>query len=358
MNEIRLIDTLDKWTALAPSWNALLSESQSNTVFLTWEWLSSWAECYLRGDRSLFILAVYTQGKVAGIAPWYLDRSSCAGLPVGTIRFLGSPEAGSDYLDVFAKKGKEQEVAQALYAYLDRGATPAWDALLLQDMPSHSLFYLHFHNAIERAGKFCEATPGAFCPVIALPRSGEEYFTGISSNRRQQFNRHKKMIRTEGMVEHRTCSNKQTAIIDFFSIYRKKYGDRDDQLAMLLDKVVRKTGGRNWVEIDFLSLDGRNAAGLVHLRYNNELSMYLVGVDRDFNAKVSVGNVLVGMCIDRAINEGVRIYDFLKGEEPYKFHWATGGRRSLNLYFPRRSMSSFLAVMNKIVKSTAKAVLR
>jgi CelD/BcsL family acetyltransferase involved in cellulose biosynthesis len=358
MFELRLIDTMEKWERLSPEWNGLLAESCSNTVFLTWEWLSSWAECYLNADRSLFIVAVYSNDKLAGVAPWYLHRDKYAGFSFRTIRFLGTPEAGSDYLDVFSKTGKEREVAHALYDFLDKKGASLWDSLYLQDMPSHSLFYLYFHNKIEEAGKFSETTPGAFCPIALLPGSSEEYFSRISSNRRQQFNRHRKLFKTDGTVELHTRSNEQAALDDFFAIHRKRYRDNNDMLAVLLNKVSEKTAGRNWVEVDLLSLNGRNAAGLVHLRYNGELSMYLLSVDREFNTKISVGNLLVGLCIDRAITQGTRVYDFLKGDEPYKFHWASGGRRSLNLFFPRKKIGSLLIVMNSFMKSTAKALLR
>jgi CelD/BcsL family acetyltransferase involved in cellulose biosynthesis len=39
-----------------------------------------------------------------------------------------------------------------------------------------------------------------------------------------------------------------------------------------------------------------------------------------------VGTVLVGLMIRRAIERGYRRFDFLRGEEPHKWHWTRTAR--------------------------------
>ena len=54
---------------LRPQWEALLAESGSNTIFVTWEWMSAWWGAYgIPGE--LRIVAVYDDaGVLRGIAP-------------------------------------------------------------------------------------------------------------------------------------------------------------------------------------------------------------------------------------------------------------------------------------------------
>ncbi|HXV19766.1 MAG TPA: hypothetical protein VD811_02105, partial [Desulfuromonadales bacterium] len=92
---IEIIDSLDAWKRLAVDWNHLLDGSVSNTVFLTWEWLFSWAECYLNENRKLFIIGVYRDLELVGIAPWYVNHTKYKLLSMRQIEFLGSPETGS-----------------------------------------------------------------------------------------------------------------------------------------------------------------------------------------------------------------------------------------------------------------------
>src|SRR3989337_2808357 len=59
-----------------------------------------------------------------------------------------------------------------------------------------------------------------------------------------------------------------------------------------------------------------------------------------YNKKISIGNVCVGMCIQNAIENKFFKYDFLKGEEDYKFHWANAGNSSMNIYCYRNRPAS------------------
>lgn len=57
---------------LRSHWNNLLTSDAANTVFLTWEWQSTWWRCLGTGD--LYLLAWFDDGRLVGIAPLYLSR--------------------------------------------------------------------------------------------------------------------------------------------------------------------------------------------------------------------------------------------------------------------------------------------
>ena len=46
MLRITEITTTDAFHSLRASWNHCLSQSDQNTIFLTWEWLFTWWEVY------------------------------------------------------------------------------------------------------------------------------------------------------------------------------------------------------------------------------------------------------------------------------------------------------------------------
>jgi hypothetical protein len=58
------------FAALQDQWNTLLARSRANTLFLTWEWQTTWWRCLGEGD--LWLLAWYDQGRLLAIAPLYL----------------------------------------------------------------------------------------------------------------------------------------------------------------------------------------------------------------------------------------------------------------------------------------------
>jgi CelD/BcsL family acetyltransferase involved in cellulose biosynthesis len=92
---------------------------------------------------------------------------------------------------------------------------------------------------------------------------------------------------------------------------------------------------RGWLRLFTLWVDERPAACLYGFVYQSKFYFYQSGFHPDFE-KNSVGLVLMGMAIERAIEEGAEEFDFLHGDEPYKRHWAHETRvlSRLELYPP------------------------
>lgn len=361
MNEsyrVAIIDSMTGMAALAKPWKDLLSESKSNTIFLTWEWLYSWAECFLQPNRRLFVLTIYKGGDLIGIAPWYIQRVRHWGFTMNVISFLGSPEMASDYLDVFAKPGKEKEVAEQIYQYLLNSAT-LWDALTLRGIPHDSFFYFHFQSRIEADGKYIDVRPGVFSPIAILPKTEEAYFAQLTSKRRKRFMSDLRFLERRGKMDHQCIESEglKPALQDLYSLYRKRWGERESSF-QFLEKFIQRSEEQGWVQIDFLNSNGQNIAGFLHLRFDGILSMYLMAVDHSFAQSISVGNILVGLSIRKGIMQGFSIYDFLAGSQDYKFYWANSGKRSLDLVFYGQKLKPFIWMMGQTLKSLAKAIVR
>ena len=357
---IEITDSFDAWKRLAGEWNDLLNRSGANAVFLTWEWLYSWAECYLNENRKLFILGVYRDRELIGIAPWYIHHTKYRLLSIRQIEFLGSPEAGSDYLDVIAKRGKEQEVAASLYRFLLDQGRSLWDSMLLSEIPSSSLFLLHFLDKIEADGKYAEIRHNSYCPIVSLPASRGDFVTALSSNRREQFRRHWRLLNNQADIEHRSYSgaDRDMALNGLFSLYKDKSKYYNESLQEFIRKFASHCDKKDWLQIDLLTAHGGTIAGLLHLRYHGDLGMYLMAVDKDFNPKISIGNVLVGLAIEKAVEQGLYRYDFLKGNENYKFHWADKGRRSLSIFFCQKKLSPLMFSTERLIRYAAKTLFR
>lgn len=355
-----LMNSTDQWVETRTAWNGLLSQSGADTIFLTWEWLFSWGENFLDADRSLFIVMVYKDDELVGIAPWYVQHLRRGAFAVKQLRFLGAPDAGSDYLDVIIKKGQEQKVADFLHEYLLTEVRDQWDSCLLEDLPSNSLFLLHFLNAIEDAGKYAEIRPCSFCPTVVLPKKGEDLFSLFSANRRQQYRRHLKLLNNEGELRHETFAGERAdeALGAFCAFYEAKNQNHDKSVRSFLSTYASRCGKENTLRVDLLSSNGNLIAGLLHFKHQETLSMYLMAVDKEYHPHISLGNILVGLCLSGAIEDGVAVYDFLKGTEPYKFHWADRGRSSVTLSYYQKNVASLLLVGEKFLKYTAKVVLR
>jgi hypothetical protein len=364
MSEYRIksIDTIEQFYELSEYWNDLLVLSRSNTICLTFEWIYTWAECFLATDRKLFVLAIYEKERLIGIAPWCIHEIAGPLQPFRQIEFLGTPEMGSDYLDVIIKKGKEKVITQCIYEYVFGQAAQCWETVLLQDIPSDSLFLNYFLENLREDGKYVLIREGPLCPTVELPNSWQDYLKDLSSNRREQFRRHHRLLKRRGEVKYEKIiqgKDDRWNMDRFISLYENWWGkEQDKNFYTHLRQFAARCASQFWLQMDFLSVNGTDVAALFHSRYNGNLSMHLMAVDKEFRKKISVGNILVGLCLQEAISDGIKLYDFLKGTEDYKFHWANHSRRTLEVNLYQRNMKAFGKLSFTMLKDLARIYLR
>src|SRR5215471_10133392 len=104
-----VISSTDEFEELHDEWDALLTSSVSDCVFLTHEWLFTWWK-HLSDGRDLSITAVRDNGTLIGILPLSMRGAQYTRMMPRVGEFVGSGIIGSDYLDAIVQKGREKEV--------------------------------------------------------------------------------------------------------------------------------------------------------------------------------------------------------------------------------------------------------
>lgn len=222
------------------------------------------------------------------------------------------------------------------------------------------MFLLHFINRIQQQGRYFKITPSAYCPAAEITPDFATYFSSLSKWRKKKFRQDLRVLYRDHKAAHLTFEGRQAAdhLSAFFDFYNKKSPWPGEGPQKNLEKYVDLCGQNLPVQLDLLEANGKIAAGLLHLRYQKSLYMYQMAVDREFDPRLSLGNLLVGMCIKNAAEAGYTTYDFLKGHEDYKFHWANTGRRTLKLELPNKHPVPITLSISEMLKKTAKLFLR
>src|SRR5258705_472886 len=115
---VEIVDDTARLIGMREAWTDLLAHSDSDCVFLTWEWLSTWWR-HLAGDKRLFVPIVRHRGEVVAIAPMVVRPPGISSvLPFPAIEFMGTGSIGSDYLDVLIRRGQEARAMEAIAACL------------------------------------------------------------------------------------------------------------------------------------------------------------------------------------------------------------------------------------------------
>ena len=94
-----------------------------------------------------------------------------------------------------------------------------------------------------------------------------------------------------------------------------------------------------FLRFEELWLEGQCVASIYGLDDGQQFCYYNSGYDQAWK-QASPGMVLLGLSIEAACERGVKRYDFLRGDESYKFDWANATRATVQVTIARRNAAS------------------
>ncbi len=321
----------DGFDALEAEWNALLQRSRYNTIFLTHEWLSTWWS-YL-GEGELWILAMRrpASGELVGIVPLYLTTPQTgerAGLR--TLFLVGCIEV-SDYLDVIAAKDWETAVYRTLLRWLHSDAAPAWDAVDLCNLPQDSRTYQDLPDLAADYDVDVNVIREDVAPQFELPTHYETYLNDlVDKKQRHEIRRKQRRAEREARVDYilvQPADNLDAEMDDFIALQQASRSDKAEfmtpEMRRFFHAMARRMMDKGWLRLSFLSLDGEKAAALLAFEYNRRYLLYNSGYDPEAHAHLSPGWVQLAYAIQYAIAVGCQVFDFMQGDEEYKYRFGS-----------------------------------
>ena len=356
---VSVIESIADWENNHEQWNNLLEKSTSNNIFLTFEWLYSWWNIFSNDRKKLFILNIYKNNTLVGIAPWYINNMKHGPFSQKRFEFIGSQEAGSDYLDVICMAGEEINISHTLYKYI-HNIFKEWDSLYFYDFPANSIFFMNFIYELNKDGKYYVLNTASYCPTIILPNDIEEFKSRITSKRRQKLNWKINNLTQKGhiTIENIICSGSDKHIDECFDFYELVRNINNEKLRNFIKYYNKYLGNKSTVQIITLKQNENILASILHLFYGERNHSYLTATNKDYDKNASVGEILVYECINNSIKEKFKKYDFLKGEEQYKFKWSNDGERSLSVLYYKFSFLTFYLLFIETMKNIAKYIIR
>jgi CelD/BcsL family acetyltransferase involved in cellulose biosynthesis len=294
--------------AVPDDWSRLAEEHGS--IFATPEWLLSWWRHFGAGRELLLSV------EPDAVLPLYVWRER----PLRVVRVLG--HGPGDELGPFGPGARE-----ALARWVE---SEPFDILACQQLPGPESWAsaLPGGTLLSREGS----------PVLDFAgQTWEELLKGKSRNFRDQVGRRGRALERDFRVEYRLVTDAEPAALDtFFRLHAMRHGG---------PTVITRTEGfqrefaavaaeRGWLRLWLLELDGRPAAAWLGYRFAGAEFYYQAGRDPAFD-KHSVSFVLLAHTIRAALEDGAHEYRFLRGDEPYKYRFATADPGLESIVFAR-----------------------
>jgi len=315
--------------ALRDEWNDLLGRSRFDTIFLTHEWQSTWWRYLGQSRGPLYILAGRDAGRLVAILPMYAQEQDGPALQV-----VGCIEV-SAYLDLIIEEGYEEEVFRGFLAWLSGPDAPEWDFVDLCNQPAASLSHTLLPKLAEAAGFVAEVAQEDVSPVITLPGPEDQedawdtYLASLDKKERHEIRRKLRRVEREApdaAIRFVGAGPDLGAAVDtFIALHRNSRSDKHAFMTEEMQAYFRAIAGvlaeRGWLQLSFLEVGGQPVATYFCFDYRNDILVYNSGYDPAGVPQLSPGWVLLARLIEHAIAIGRRRFDFLQGNEDYKYRF-------------------------------------
>jgi CelD/BcsL family acetyltransferase involved in cellulose biosynthesis len=326
VTRMALLDAL----ALGPVvWETVLARTTSPSPFMSWAWHRAWADSVPAAEvaASEALVLRGADGAVQALLPVGYRRMGFHRVPVTALTWAIGDLGCPDHLDVPAAGGADMA---ALVPALD---DLPWQILTLSNLAPNAENARRLGEAIAAHGYAVRRRPLFACPYLELSDDWEGYLATLTPTRRQTLRRKERNLRRHHAVEITDYDGDRvdegwTRLVTLHERRWKGAGAfRAPEAGCLHRRFAAELAARGQLWLTTLDLDGAAAAAWYGFTWCNTVYFYQSGRDPRWDRE-SVGLVLMGVMIRRAIERGYRRFDFLRGEDAYKRQWTEAQRRT------------------------------
>jgi CelD/BcsL family acetyltransferase involved in cellulose biosynthesis len=325
---VEVFTAVSAFQDLRAEWHQLLSQLPFQSVFFTPQWQETWWR-HFGATRQLHMLTVRSSdGTLQGLAP-LMSSPGIEGAP--RLELLGDLEL-CDYLDVLMVPAQQRAVGRAVVEYLVGNGGDEME-VCLQNLSQHSSTSAVFQDCLLHSGLTVEVEQIETCPTVLLPSEWEAYLALLRGKDRHELRRKLRRAEAAARLEYRVTSAAAQLDEDvntFVVLHRMsqqdaKRGFMTPEKEAFFRAMARQLWPQGWLELAFLYADGEPIATLCCFAYGSTYAAYNSGYHPAYG-ELSAGIVLFAERIRTAIARGFTAFDFMRGNESYKYRFGAMDR--------------------------------
>ncbi|AFZ35129.1 Tetratricopeptide TPR_1 repeat-containing protein [Stanieria cyanosphaera PCC 7437] len=344
---IDIIDNLETFQALKSNWEYVYQADSEAQFFISWIWIAGKLKKYEENKLPWFILAVklnYDASEYVAFFPLEIEiKQSNPGDFYNQLATVGVTDA--DYSGFICLPQYEEEIVTALAQYLQQQET--WSVFELEhilttnkklnlflkkfvqpDFEIQQLNSEYFTNSLDEINN-------QIIPYVVLPDSWDDYLQNcLSSNTRQKIRRFFRKIESsdEFRLTEVDADNLEHHIEILIKLWRANWEGRKgaescDAIVHSMNLELHHCFENNCLSLLILWKKEQPLGAIANLIDRSKKSiLFFVGSRDETFKELPPGFVLHAYGIQSAINNGFKIYDFLMGNEAYKYSFGAKER--------------------------------
>jgi len=351
---ISVVENEEGFCNLEKDWNKLAAGLIQVNSF---DWHYKWWKTYKEKNK-LQILVARKNDKVVGIAPLYMHFiNEYKLLNFKKLAFLGGDV--SDFLDFLIDQGPDKElVFKHLLDYALENISCDYIGFgpINSDYPN---FHLWNHYSKKLELEFESYRECAKCRLFEF-KSYDEYYEKLNKNLKRSIKyRLNKVKKDNVQVEYVFKTNiteediKKIADVNIKRQNFLKEKGKNDRFCyftdekkniFIKDNFCNKNDGTKMLA--YITCNGHIASYFLIMLSNNVISCWNTGFDNEFE-DYCPSKLLINEIIKYGFENGYEYFDFMRGNDPYKFQWTNRSSFNYNL----RKKKSLKTKISSILKT-------
>jgi CelD/BcsL family acetyltransferase involved in cellulose biosynthesis len=349
MMTVELVNRREDLARLAPRWDELAYCDSRDGFFRTSAWYTTWMDD-VRPDAQPFVIVVRdASGRVVGIAPLSRAKYRDRWLPMDAVSFGGREVVSGDYLDYIAAPHARAEVISAILEFLWEKRS-RWGLLVLGELFENGDLYNAALSFFGSRGLNLRRQEERFCPYIELPSTFDDYLAGCGYETRRQIRKKTRLLEKAG-AEVQVCSGPAAvaeSLDALIQLHTARWADVNQSGNMnrpgfvrFLQRICAAPPAESTPRLYLMKHEQKFAAALLVFHTRHSALAYSIGRDPASPiSNLSPGLILFVSSIRFAIEEGLRHFDFLRGDEGYKSHLTKSARLTVTLLVGRSASAA------------------
>lgn len=348
---------------LEEKWSELSRVAGADPLFSRPGWVRPWWEIFGRSGDGLAVTALYEGPQLIGLAPYYLTREKHRGLPAKVLAPLARTTA--ERLDLLYPADRPELAGRLISAILEQSG---FDLLLLPRIDSRSPTLAVAREAIERLSGSHLETPELQCPVVDIETNFEEYYRGRFKHKfRYNIRSRTKKLAKEGELTFQlfTGGPELEKLLGAVAEVEARSWKGHEGLGIFgreesreyYFRIARELAEEGHLALHLLWLDDRPISYYFGFILNNRYYDYSQSFDLEYR-KYAPGVMALADLMETCFDRGLETFDFLRGDEDYKFNWATRTTTNINLHLFPKSLGGKGLELLKRAESRAREAKR
>ena len=299
---------------MEPEWSSLLRSIPGITPFQLPEWLLTWWAHF--GSGQLHVLVFRENNAMVGIVPCFRHQWNGS----RQITLIGS--GISDYLEPAIHPPYCNAILERLRTHLE--ADMDWDVCDWQDLSANTPL-----SGLKSDGKFeLLANADTACSEIRLSGTFDEFRNARPKDLKRNLRRYKSKAEAMGTLRFEVVNEAHPepmhALLELHGAKWQRRGEpgmiQANGSAEFLCEVANKFARRDMLRFLSLRFQSRVVAVIFAFSYENTMFGYLSAFDPEYD-DLGFGRTLLCEALRYCYENGYEAWNFLRGDEPYKFWW-------------------------------------